>query len=34
VTKTDTAGAVALTGWLEADLRAGNAVTLSWDLIA
>lgn len=34
VTKTDTAGAVAATGWLEADLRTGNAVTLTWDLIA
>lgn len=34
VTKTDSAGAVAATGWLEADLRTGNAVTLTWDLIA
>jgi hypothetical protein len=34
VSKTDLAGAVTATGWLEADLRAGNAVTLTWDLIA
>jgi hypothetical protein len=34
VTKTALDGTTSVTGWLEADLRAGNAVTLSWDLIA
>jgi hypothetical protein len=33
VTKTALDGATSVTGWLEADLRRGNAVTLSWDLI-
>jgi hypothetical protein len=33
VTKTDGAGAVSTTAWLESDLAAGNVVSLVWSLI-
>lgn len=33
VSMTGLAGAVTTKGWFQADLRAGNAVTLNWDLL-
>lgn len=33
VSMTSLAGAVTTKGWFQADLRAGNAVTLNWDLL-